>query len=75
MSGLIEPESLSDTKVGTLRELSDIMKIWYKRLKSTCPTELYISFEFHSYSFTIRRSKNELNYNCCLFQEWENSIG
>ena len=58
MSSLIETESLSNTKVGTLRQLSDIIETWYKWLKSTCPTVLYISFEFHSKLYIIRRSKN-----------------
>ena len=74
MSSLLETESLSDTKVETLQQLSDIMETWYKWLKSTCPTVLYLSFEFHGNSFILRRSKKELNYNYCLFQEWENSI-
>ena len=36
----MEAESLSDTKVGTLLQLSDIMEIWYEWLKSACPTVL-----------------------------------
>ena len=74
MSSLMETESLSDTKVGTLRQLSDIMETWYMWLKSRCPTVPHISFEFHSNSFTFGRSKKELNYNYCLFQKWENFI-
>ena len=58
MSSLMETGNLFDTKVGTLQQLSDIMETWYKWLKSTCPTVLYISFEFHTNSFTIRRSNN-----------------
>ena len=74
MSSLMETESLSDTKVSTLRQVSDIMETWFKWLKSACPSALYISFEFHSNSFTIRRPKKELNCNYCLYQKWENSI-
>ena len=56
MSSLMETESLSNTKVGMLQQLSDKMETWYMWLKSRCPTVLYISFEFHSNSFTIKRS-------------------
>ena len=70
----METESLCDTKVETLRQLSYIMETWYKWLKYACPNLLYISFEFHSNSFTIRGSKKELNYKYYLFQKWENSI-
>ena len=74
MISLMETESLSYTKVGTLRQLFHITETQYKWLKSVCLSVLYISFEFHSNSFTSRRSKKELNYNYCLFEKWENSI-
>ena len=46
MSSLMETENLSDTEVGTLRQLSHVMETWYKWLKRTCPTvlDIYLSF-------------------------------
>ena len=40
MSSLMETEGLSNTKVETLQQLSDIMQTWYKQLK--CAFELLI---------------------------------